>query len=170
MRLVRWLKHALHTPRYVDRHFPPAALERITQAITLSEGTHLGEIRFAIEDRLPWSYLKRDAPVRERAEMMFAKLRVWDTELNNGILIYVELSDHRLEIVADRGIASRVEQPHWDAIAVQMRSQFAAGDFEQGVVDAVAAIGALLATHFPAAEGERNPNELPDRPAVISKQ
>lgn len=170
MRFVRWLKHALHSPRYVDRHFPPATMERITQAIAESESRHRGEIRVAIEDRLPWSYLKRGAPVRERAQMMFAKLRVWDTELNNGVLIYIELSDHRLEIVADRGIAQRVEQAQWDAIAAQMRERFAAARFEQGVVEAVGAIGALLAMHFAAADGQRNPNELPDRPAVLSRQ
>jgi uncharacterized membrane protein len=167
MSLGRWLRHWFKTPYAVRRAFGEAALERIQRAIADSENAHAGEIRFAVEAALPWSYLKRDAPARERAAMVFAKLRVWDTEQNNGVLIYVELADHSIEIVADRGIAQHVAQAEWDAICLAMRDHFRAGRFEQGTVEAVHAVGALLARHFPLGTGERNPNELPDRPALL---
>ena len=98
----RLIRHTIKTPQAVDRAFPAAVLQRIQDAIAESERSHSGEIRFAVEAALPWSYLKRDVPARERAETVFAKLRVWDTEDNNGVLIYVELADQRIEVVADR--------------------------------------------------------------------
>lgn len=167
MDIARLLKHWTATPGRVRRAFPEQTLERIRAAIVESESTHSGEIRFAVEAALPISYLRRDAPARQRALMMFAKLRVWDTEFNNGVLIYVELADHQIEIVADRGIASCVPEDEWNAIAARMRDAFRAKSFESGTIEAVHVIGALLARHFPLAEGERNPNELPDEPAVL---
>jgi uncharacterized membrane protein len=167
MSIVRWLRHWTKTPYAVRRAFSEQALERIQQAIAESEEAHSGEIRFAVEAALPWSYLKRDAAARQRAAMVFAKLRVWDTEQNNGVLIYVELADHSIEIVADRGMASRVARSEWDAICAVMRDHFGAGRFEQGAIEAVRAVGALMTRHYPLAAGERNPNELSNRPAVL---
>ena len=167
MQLGRWFRHWFITPRAVERAFPPAALKAIQDAIAATETQHSGEIRFAVEGALPWSYLKRDAPVRQRAVMVFSKLRVWDTEHNNGVLIYVELADHGVEIVADRGIARHVQRPQWEAVCQRMREHFRKGMFEAGVVAAVQDVGALLAQHCPLAEGERNPNELSNKPAVL---
>jgi uncharacterized membrane protein len=167
MRLYRWLRHLLATPLMVRRAFPPPTLARIAEAIARSEARHSGEIRFAVEAALPWSYLRRDAPVRERALMAFSKLRVWDTEQNNGVLIYVALADHGIEIVADRGIARHVARPQWQAICDAMRERFRAGDFEGGALIGVERVGELLARFFPLAQGERSPNELPDSPAVL---
>lgn len=167
MSIGRWLRHWFKTPHAVRKAYGEHSLERIQQAIADSERTHSGEIRFAVEAALPWSYLRRDAPARQRAAMVFAKLRVWDTEQNNGVLIYVELADQSIEIVADRGIAQRVPRAEWDGICHAMRDHFRAGRFEQGAIEAVQAVGALLARHFPLVEGERNPNELSNRPAVL---
>lgn len=167
MSIGRWLRHWFKTPHAVSKAFSEDALERIQQAIADSERRHSGEIRFAVEAALPWSYLKRDAPARQRAAMVFSKLRVWDTEQNNGVLIYVELADHSIELIADRGIARQVPRAEWDAICAAMRDQFRAGRFEQGTIEAISAVGELLARHFPLAEGERNPNELSNRPAVF---
>ncbi|HQR22509.1 MAG TPA: TPM domain-containing protein [Burkholderiaceae bacterium] len=167
MELVRTLKHWFTTPRAVRRAFPEDAMNRIREAIVASEATHSGEIRVAFEAALPTSYLLRDAPARERALMMFSKLRVWDTEHNNGVLIYVEMADHQIEIVADRGVAKRVSESEWRAIADGMRDHFRTESFEAGVCDAVRAVGALLTRHFSLAEGGRNPNELPDTPVVL---
>lgn len=164
--LRRLLRHAFTTPAALRRAFPPAALQRIQQAIAAAEAATSGEIRFAVESSLPWSYLRRDAPARERALMLFAKLRVWDTEANNGVLIYVELADHGIEIVADRGIARHVTAAEWRAIVDTMRERFRRREFEAGVIAAVAAVGELLARHFPAA-GDENPDELPNRPVVL---
>jgi uncharacterized membrane protein len=167
MQFVRWLSHVFRSQRAVDRALPPEALGGIEAVIAAGETTHRGEIRLAVEAALPWSYLKRDAPARQRAAMVFAKLRVWDTEQNNGVLIYVELADRSIEIVADRGIARRVPRAEWDAVCSAMREHFRAGRFEQGTVEAVRSVGTLLALHFPLKEGERNPNELSNRPAVL---
>jgi len=169
MGIGRWLKHASRTPRAVDRAFPPAVLTRIEQAIAAGEGRHRGEIRFAVEAALPWSYLKRDAPVRQRAEMLFAKLRIWDTDERNGVLIYVELADHGIEIVADRGLARVVPPQAWPPIVAQIAERFGAGDFEGGAVAGVEQVGQLLALHFPAREGGENRNELPNRPVVLGR-
>ncbi|MCU0768395.1 MAG: TPM domain-containing protein [Burkholderiaceae bacterium] len=167
MELGRVLRHWLSTPRAVRRAFPEEALTRIRDAVAASERVHRGEIRFAVEASLPWSYLRRDAPARERALMIFAKLRVWDTEENNGVLIYVELADHQIEIVADRGIGPRVAQAEWDGIAAAMRDRFRVGEFEPGAIAGVRAVGELLAREYPLREGERNPNELPNQPIVL---
>jgi uncharacterized membrane protein len=169
MGFARWIRHWLRSSRTVDRALPPAALERIERAITQGEVAHRGEIRFAVEAALPWSYLKRDAPVRQRAEMLFAKLRVWDTDERNGVLLYVELADHGIEIVADRGIAALVPAEAWQGICRDVAQRFAAGEFEGGVVAGVERIGDLLAQHFPAREGERNVDELPNRPVIIGR-
>jgi uncharacterized membrane protein len=167
MGLKRWIRHWWTTPRRVHRVLPLAALDRIRAAIARTESIHSGEIRFAVEASLPWSYLKRDAPARQRATMVFAKLRVWDTEANNGVLLYVDLADHAIEIVADRGIARFVARHEWEAICNAVREHFRRNEFEAGVIAGVEAIGRLLARHFPLAPGAVNPNELPDKPAVL---
>lgn len=167
MEILRILRHWMTTPGAVRRAFPEEVLVRVRQAIAESEKSHSGEIRFAVEAALPMSYLRRDAPARERAEMMFSKLRVWDTEQNNGVLLYVELADHTIEIVVDRGIAGHVAAAEWTSIAAMMRDRFRAGEFEAGALAGVGAVGALLARHYPLAAGERNPNELPDHPVVL---
>lgn len=169
MRMRRWFRHLLRSPRAVERVLPPAALARIEQAIAQGEAAHRGEIRFAVEAALPWSYLKRDAPVRERAEMLFAKLRVWDTDERNGVLLYVELADHGIEIVADRGIAAQVAPEQWRAICSEVAQRFADGEFEGGVVAGIERIGDLLALHFPARDGAPNADELPNRPVVLDR-
>jgi uncharacterized membrane protein len=166
MKLTRWMRHWLRSPRAVERALPAKSLERIEQAIAQGEAAHRGEIRFAVEAALPWSYLKRDAPVRERAEMLFAKLRVWDTDERNGVLLYVELADHGIEIVADRAIAGRAGG-EWQAICREVAQRFAAGEFEGGVIAGIERIGDLLAEHFPAIDGAANRNELPNRPVVL---
>ena len=166
-KLGRWLRHSIQMPQSVDRVFPPSVLQRIQHEIAEGERVHSGEIRFAVEPTLPWSYLRRNAAARERAEMVFAKLRVWDTEDNNGVLIYVELADHRIEIVADRGIARHVPNARWEEISQMMREQFRAGEFEAGSIAAVRAVSAVLAEHFRLADGSRNPNQLADAPTVL---
>jgi uncharacterized membrane protein len=167
MDIGRTLRHWFTTPGAVRRAFPETVLQAIRQAIVDSEARHSGEIRFAVEGALPASYLNRDAPARERALMMFAKLRVWDTERNNGVLIYVDLADHQIEIIADRGLAPHVTAEDWNRIAGTMRDAFRTRSFEAGTIAAVQDVGALLSRHFPLAAGERNPNELSDDPTVL---
>jgi uncharacterized membrane protein len=167
MRLARLFKHLAITPGSLRRAFPPATEKRIGEAIAQTEVRHTGEIRFAMEAALPWSYLRRDAPARQRALMVFSKLRVWDTEHNNGVLLYVDMADRSVEIVADRGVAARVPKEQWDAICQAMREQFRRGAYEAGALEAIRAIGALLEVHFPLAPGATRSNELPDAPVKL---
>jgi uncharacterized membrane protein len=162
-RLTRFLKHRWVDETDAARALNLAALQRLEARVTACEHHHSGEIRLCIEAGLPLSYLWRNATARERAVTMFGKLRVWDTELNNGVLIYLLLADRAIEIVADRGLTRVVPQAQWDGLVQGMRSAFAAGRFEEGLTQAVDAVDALLAQHFALASGQGNPNELPDR-------
>jgi uncharacterized membrane protein len=108
----------------------------------------------------------RDATARERAVAMFGKLRVWDTEHNNGVLVYLLLAERAIEIVADRGLTARVPEDEWQRIVASMRDEFGGGRYEQGLTHAIDAVTALLVQHFPLQAGEENPNELPDEPVV----
>jgi uncharacterized membrane protein len=160
---ARLLKH-LFIPHWLAcRSFPVAALRRIEQAVKASERSHRGEIRFAIEGSLHLRDLRLST--RERARQVFAQLGVWDTEENTGVLIYVQLVDRRIEIVADRGIAKRVEQAEWEKLCRAMERAFRERRFEAGVLEAIEGVTQILARHFPARGA--NPNELPDKPAVL---
>ena len=160
---ARVLKH-LVTPHWLALHpFPPATLAKIEQAVKSSERAHRGEIRFAIEGALHLHHLRRST--RQRAREVFAQLGVWDTAENSGVLIYVQLVDRRIEIVADRGIAAKVAQAEWDAICRAMERAFKQNQYEAGALEAIQAVTAILARHFPA--DAVNLNELPDKPAVL---
>ncbi len=163
--IARVFRHLVRDQRAVRRVLPAAALARIGACITAGELRHDGEVRFCIESALPWSYLRRGAAARERAVMLFSKLRVWDTERNTGVLLYVLLADKAIEIVADRGIAAQVPQEAWNTICAGLGQAFRQGAAEAGVVNALGRIHELLAAHFPALDA--NPNELPDQPVVL---
>lgn len=163
-RWLRILRHRWFDERDLSRALDDATLARIEARVAASERRHSGEIRVCAEAGLPLSYLWRGATARERALTMFGKLRVWDTERNNGVLIYLLLAEHRIEIVADRGLNRHVDAAQWAAIMARMRESFRQGAFEAGLNDAIDAVDALLAQHFPLAPGEHNPNELSDRP------
>ena len=164
--LLRLLQHRRLDERDAARMLGADALARIRDRVAASEKAHSGEIRVCVEAGLPWSYLRRHATPRERAVAMFGKLRVWDTEHNNGVLIYLLLAEHAIEIVADRGLSRHVNAARWREITAAMSAAFAAGRFEEGLNQAVDAVDALLRTHFALAPGEANPNELPDEPDV----
>lgn len=165
-RMLRLLKHRWHDEGDARRALDDAALKRLETRVRQSEAVHSGEIRLVVEPGLPWSYLWKGLSARDRAVTLFGKLRVWDTEHNNGVLIYLLLAEHRIEIVADRGLARRVDAARWQALAENMAQEFRAGRFEAGLAQAIAAVNAALGEHFPLAAGERNPNELPDEPVL----
>jgi hypothetical protein len=149
-----------------SRRFPAATLAAIQQAIADGERRHRGQVCFAIEPGLPLLHVWRGRTPRERALRAFAHLRVWDTAENSGVLVYVLLADHAIEIVADRGIAARVPQAEWDALCARMRERFAAGDYARGASEGVAAVSDILAREFPA-DGSARANELPDAPVLL---
>ena len=160
---MRTLKH-LFIPHWLAmRAFPQPVLHKIEQAVKASERSHRGEIRFAVEGPLHLAHLR--ISTRERARQVFGQLGVWDTAENSGVLLYVQLVDRKIEIVADRGIAARVQQPEWDAVCRAMELSFKQNKFEQGALEAIQSVTRILARHFPP--GAANPNELPDRPAVL---
>lgn len=164
MGLGRALRHLFADHGDVRRVLDDAAMARLAERVRASEARHSGEIRLCVEAGLPWGWLQR--PVRERALEVFAELGVWDTEANNGVLIYLLLADHAIELVADRGVMRHAQAGHWDAVVAAMREAFRAGRFEDGLAQAVDAVDALLVRHYPLADGEANPNELPDAPHV----
>lgn len=165
-RIARIWRHVLATRRALRRAFPGAALERIEQAVHDGEGLHGGEVRFAVEPELGWPALLAGETARERALEVFSMLRVWDTELNNGVLIYVMFADRDVEIVADRGFNGRVPEDAWRAICEAMRQRFARAEYEAGALEGIAAVSALMARHFPAGAAPQR-DELPDRPVML---
>ena len=166
--LTRLLKHGW-APK-ADHFFPDATVQRIAQWVADSEKKHSGEIRVCIEHRLPNSYLWQRAPMRTitraRALAQFGKLRVWDTEHNNGVLIYLLLAEHAIEIVADRGLNDKRSAYEWQRTVGQMSSALKAGQYEQSLAKAIDEVSSLLTAHFPLSDGQQNPNELPDQPVL----
>jgi uncharacterized membrane protein len=153
---TRWL---------VNRAFPEGTLTAIDQAIKASEAVHRGEIRFVVEGALDTAPLMRGQSARERAIDVFSQLRVWDTEGNNGVLIYLLLADRDVEIVADRGIDAKVGSKEWERICRDMEAAFRRADFEGGVIAGIREVTRHLAEHFPPTGDDRN--ELPDKPVVL---
>ncbi|MCR4308683.1 MAG: DUF5130 family protein [Deltaproteobacteria bacterium] len=165
MGMKRIARHLMATQWIVNRAFPRDTLIAIDKAIKASEGTHHGEIRFAVEGALHIDPLLRGQTARERAIDVFSQLRIWDTERNNGVLIYLLLADRDVEIVADRGIDAKVGPEEWERICRKMESAFRQGDFQAGVVGGIQEVTRHLAEHFPPIGDDRN--ELQDEPVVL---
>lgn len=147
--------------------FPEVSLQRITDAIAADEARHRGEICFAVESAMHWRAVWQGQQARARAAEVFSQLRVWDTRENNGVLMYLLLADHRIEIVADRGLDDRVSAEQWRGVCQLMEEQLAAGNPEQAVLRGVDAVGGLLAGVFPRAAHQEDRDELPNRPKIL---
>ncbi|MCP4621083.1 MAG: hypothetical protein GY844_32150 [Bradyrhizobium sp.] len=165
MGIRRISKHLLEHRWRERRIFTPKVLARIEAAIKAGEATHAGQIRFVVEGALDGKPLFRNQPARERAIDVFSQLRIWDTEHNSGVLIYLLLADRDVEIVADRGIDRKVGAAGWEKICLAMEKEFRAGLFEHGVIKGIGEVSRLLAQHFPPEPGHRN--ELPDAPVML---
>ncbi len=165
MDLKRTIKHLFYPGWWLRRDFPPSEMARIEDAIKQSETKHSGEIRFAIESSLPFKALWYDESMYERAIEVFSLLRVWDTKDNNGVLIYLLLADHKVEITADRNINRVVGEQQWQRICGLMQAEFRVGNFGNGVVIGINQIGALLEQHFSISEADKN--ELSNKPVIL---
>ena len=165
MDIKRIVKHLLMTHWHVNRVFPQDALTTIEQAIKASEASHTGEIRFAIEGALDTKPLLQGQTARERAIEVFSQQRLWDTENNNGVLIYLLLADRDVEIIADRQVHAKVGSREWESICRTMETAFRQADFQRGVIAGIQAVTCHLMKHFPASGA--NPNELPDKPVLV---
>lgn len=163
--MKRLLKHWLYPQWRIRKTFSRTTLKAIEAAVAASEKQHDGELRFVVEGRLGLSHLLRHTSARQRAVELFSQLRVWDTEHNSGVLIYVQLVDRKVEILADRGIHKMVGNETWKRICADMEQAFRSGKFEEGAVRGVQAAGGVLAQHSPA-QGA-NPNEMSDAPVVL---
>lgn len=165
MKLQRILRHLFTTHRAARYAFPSAALDGVEDTIRQGEALHGGQVRFVVEASLDGAPLWHGQSARERAIDLFGQLRIWDTEHNSGVLIYVLLADRAVEIVADRGIHARCGVEPWGRICADMQRQFADGRFAEGSTAGVRAVGELLTQHFPS--GQAKANELPDRPILL---
>ena len=164
-RAGRLLRHLVETRWATRRRFSPPVLDRVEAAVGAAERTHAGELRVVVETDLDaWSIVLGKTP-RQRALEVFAAAHVWDTALNNGVLIYVLFADRAVEIVADRGFNGLVSPPEWEQVCRAMEEEFRRGRWEHGAVAGVQAVAALLARHFPSGAGAGN--ELPDRPVLL---
>jgi uncharacterized membrane protein len=166
MNVKRLLTHLFMTRWRVNAAFPGASLQAIEKAVHESHRMHAGQIRFAVEGALHSGALLKGLSARERAIDVFSELRVWDTEHNNGVLIYLLLADRDVEIIADRGIHARVGTEQWEAVCRMMESAFRRGDYAAGAIQGIDAISRHLTRHFPAT-GRAGENELPDTPLML---
>lgn len=173
-----WWRHALADVRGSARFFPQASLARIEAGVAKGESLHTGQVRVCVETHLPSSYLWRfvwqgtpvHTLVHQRALMLFSKLRVWDTERNNGVLIYVLLAERAIHVIADRGVNERMAPEGWLSVTAAMQQAFARGDFEAGLVQAVDAVSDVIAVNFPfAGDGvdQARGDTMPDAPLMI---
>ena len=172
--LSRLIRHRWLDAADARRAVPEQLAEQLRRRVHASERRHSGEVRICIEGGLPTSYLWRHLRdrepmaeiVRQRALMMFAKLRVWDTEHNNGVLIYLLLAEHAIELVADRGVSRHVDAALWQALVARLGEALRAGRFEDGLTQALEEVSAVLVAHFPETEAANAaaPNQLPDEP------
>ena len=158
----RWSEGQVHGA------FPPEVLQRLEQAVAASESQHSGQIRLCVEGGLPYSYIWRGASARERAVGLFGKLRTWDTEHNNGVLIYLLLADHAIEIIADRAASRAIAQDAWDAVVQDMQQAFQKQAYADGMTQALDGVSKLMVMHFPRSASSSVPNAsgLPDAPVV----
>ena len=166
--LTRWLRHLWLDAADSRRCLTRAGLQRLEEAVTRSEARHLGELRVCVEGGLGVPDLWRGLEARERAEQLFSQLRVWDTSYNNGVLIYLLLAEHAIELVADRGVNRLVAPGAWQAMVTRLGGALHEGRFEDGLTKALEEVSAVLVAHFPESpEASRDePNQLPDEPVL----
>ena len=163
--LKRFFRHLWMSPIILHRQFPAATLDAIGRAVAEGEKSHRGQVRFVLEAELTTWQLWAGVSVRQRAIDVFSLLRVWDTEANNGVLVYVLLADRKVEIVADRGIHRHAGDERWRAVCREIEHHYRKGDFLSGSVTGVQKISAELAFYFPATA--EHGNEQPDAPVVL---
>ena len=165
MGIGRIARHLVEYHWRARRVFTPKVLANIEAATRAGEQAHSGQVRFVVEGALDGAPLFRNQGARERALDVFSHLRIWDTEHNNGVLIYLLLADRDVEIIADRGVDMKVGPEGWEKICRDMETDFRAGRFESGVIKGIEAVSRELAKYYPP--GGPHPNELPDSPVVM---
>lgn len=158
----RWWRHLSVDARAARALLDDAACRRLQDRVAASEAAHDGEIRVAVEGALPPSYLWRGATARERAVTLFGKLRVWDTERNNGVLVYLNLADRAIEVVADRALHRACAPQEWQTLLGLVRDGMRRGEAEAALAAAIDRLDTVMRLHFPRTDATRHVNELPD--------
>lgn len=144
------------------KHFTAGVLADIAERIRLGEQTHAGELMLAIEAVSP----EHEPDSRMRALEVFGRLRVWDTPLNTGVLLYLALDRHSIQIIADRGIAAPDDL--WEQVSDRLQSRLQHKDYAAGVLAAVDDIEKILAERCPVVAGHGgNLNDLPNEPVLL---
>jgi uncharacterized membrane protein len=165
--LMRWAQHLWLDASDAQRLITPEGLQRLEDAVRASEARHLGELRVCVEGGLDVPHLWRGVDARDRALDLFSQLRVWDTEHNNGVLIYLLLADRRIEVLADRGLSQLVPDSQWRALVAELSQALRDQSVEEGLMQAIERVCELLRLHHPASTQARRANELPDSIVLI---
>ncbi|EJC61432.1 TPM domain-containing protein [Alcaligenes ammonioxydans] len=144
------------------RHFNAEMLGHLAEQIRKGEQNHSGELVVAIEAVLP----AHEADSAQRALEVFGRLRVWDTPLNSGVLLYLALGQRHIHIIADRGI--QADPAQWARICRELEKDLAAREYLSGLLTAVEAIEAVLQQGAPAHDpNDARVNALPDEPVLL---
>ncbi len=151
----------------INQHLSPEVLKRLNKIITDSEAQHTGELLLCVEANMPPSYTERKAKPRERALSLFSEYRVWDTEYNNGVMLYLLIEPHAIEIIADRALNRCVTHAQWQAISIQLSNSLRQEQYETGIQQALASITELLVHHFPEDGQTARVNTVPDAPVIL---
>ena len=160
---TRWCRHLWLDADDVRRYLPKDSLQRLEARVQQSETRHRGELRVCVEGGLGWAGLRADFHTHARAVALFSQLRVWDTEHNNGVLIYLCLAERRIEILADRGISSQVDPAVWQAMVQSLSRHVKPGNFEAGLIETIDQVGQWMKQLYPVCDRHPdNPDELPN--------
>ncbi|MDO5652486.1 MAG: TPM domain-containing protein [Brachymonas sp.] len=155
------------TAELIAHYLPPEVLDRLQQTVAECETQHTGQLLLCIEASLPPSYVERNATPRERAMKLFGKYGVWDTEDNNGAMLYLLMDRHCIELVADRALHRKVAQEEWTAIVQQLCEALRTAQYESGLKAALQQISSHQIRHFPADGNHVRENTVPDKPLVL---
>ena len=146
-------------------YFPKKVLKAIENDIQSSEEKHRAEIRVAVESNFNFSQIYHKMTTLERAINVFSNLQIWDTEENNGVLVYILLVERKIEIIADRGIYKKLGKDYWANVNQEMVTHFKKQEYKEGVLYAISQITKEMMTLFPK-RGE-DPDELPNSVVIL---
>lgn len=163
--ILRLFRHSITTRRTARKAFPATTLTAIQTKIADGERTHRAEARMIVESSLNLHAVLSGVTSRQRAQELFSHYRMWDTEENVGVLLYVNIADHKIEIITDRAVGRAIPKTEWQAVCHTMTREFANKTFHDSTLAALEKLNSLLTEHFPDIDGK--PNELSDRPLML---
>ncbi|PUA17208.1 TPM domain-containing protein [Glaciimonas sp. PCH181] len=163
--ITRLYRHLITTKHTVRQAFPASTLKAVQAKIAEGEHMHRAEARMIVEASLNLQAVLNGVTSRQRAHELFAHYRMWDTEENVGVLLYVNFADHKVEIITDRAVGRAIPSTDWLAVCQTMTQEFANGSFHESTLAAIEQMNHLLTAHFPDKDGKHN--EISDRPLML---